>query len=337
MTIFYKRISQLNSCFLCKVWYNTFFNIHVIITSVNIAQFTLIYTDGEIPVKIRSGCLAKQDYINIVSDITQQLNYSIQEVFMKEQIYTIPLTDAFRSGDECPFCYIERNLEQYAIDFALGSGASYMEDDIRAQTDELGFCRSHFEKMYNYGNRLGAGLILSTHIKKKNQEITELMKNHTPGKSSVLNRLKKTSVSVEKKTAIGQWVQEQERHCYICDYIRDTYTRYLDTFFEMYRKSPEFRELFANSRGFCLHHFADLVETAETQFSSKEKNSFYEVLFPLMEKNLNRVQGDIEWFCDKFDYRNKDADWKDSRDALQRSMQKMAGGHPADPPYVQDK
>ena len=256
---------------------------------------------------------------------------------MKEQIYTIPLNDAFRSGDECPFCYIERNLEQHAIDFALGSGASYMEDDIRAQTDELGFCRSHFEKMYIYGNRLGAGLILSTHVKEKNQEITELMKNHTPGKSSVLNRLKKTSVSVEKKTAIGQWVQEQESHCYICDYIRDTYARYLDTFFEMYRKSPEFRELFANSRGFCLHHFADLVETAETQLSSKEKTAFYEILFPLMENNLSRVQGDIEWFCDKFDYRNKDADWRNSRDALQRSMQKMAGGHPADPPYVQDK
>ena len=42
---------------------------------------------------------------------------------MKEKIYTIPLMDAFKADDECPFCFIERNLEQHAIDFVLGSGA----------------------------------------------------------------------------------------------------------------------------------------------------------------------------------------------------------------------
>ena len=41
---------------------------------------------------------------------------------MKEKIYTIPLMDAFKAEDECPFCFIERNLEQHAIDFVLGSG-----------------------------------------------------------------------------------------------------------------------------------------------------------------------------------------------------------------------
>ena len=82
---------------------------------------------------------------------------------MKEQIYTIPLMDAFNAGDECPFCFIERNLEQHAMDFVLGAGASYMEDDIRAETDKAGFCREHYKKMFEYGNRLGCGLILTTH------------------------------------------------------------------------------------------------------------------------------------------------------------------------------
>ena len=31
---------------------------------------------------------------------------------MKETIYTIPVMDAFNADDECPFCYIERKLEQ---------------------------------------------------------------------------------------------------------------------------------------------------------------------------------------------------------------------------------
>ena len=54
--------------------------------------------------------------------------------------------------------------EQHAISFILGS--AYMEDDIRAKTDATGFCRHHFKMMYNYGNRLGNALILSTHLKK---------------------------------------------------------------------------------------------------------------------------------------------------------------------------
>ena len=45
---------------------------------------------------------------------------------MKESIHTIPLTDAFKAEDECPFCYLEREAEQHAISFALGSGASYI-------------------------------------------------------------------------------------------------------------------------------------------------------------------------------------------------------------------
>ena len=36
-------------------------------------------------------------------------------------------------------------------------------------------------------------------------------------------------------------------------------------------------------------------------------------------------------------YVNKDADWKNSRDAIQRGMQKLKGGYPADPVYKSSK
>ena len=62
---------------------------------------------------------------------------------MKETIATIPLMNAFHADDECPFCYLEREAEQHAISFILGS--AYMEDDIRAKTDATGFCRHHFK------------------------------------------------------------------------------------------------------------------------------------------------------------------------------------------------
>lgn len=256
---------------------------------------------------------------------------------MKEKLYTIPLMDAFRSNDECPFCFIERELERHAIDFVLGSGASYMEDDVRAETDKMGFCREHYKKIYDYGNRLGSGLILSTHLKKKAEELEALLKSHTPGKSSMMSHFKKAQPDEIPHTAIGSWAYEQTHSCYICDYSKNTYRRYLDTFFELYRKNPEFVDLLKNSKGFCVHHFGDLVETAEVILSAKEKPGFYDILFPLMLDNLKRVQEDTEWFCDKFDYRNKDADWKNSKDALPRAMEKMGSGHPADPVYTQDK
>lgn len=58
---------------------------------------------------------------------------------MKEQLYTIPLNDAVNAQDECPFCFIERNIEQDLLDFVLGSGSSYMEADIREMTDKRAF------------------------------------------------------------------------------------------------------------------------------------------------------------------------------------------------------
>ena len=75
---------------------------------------------------------------------------------MKEKLYTIPLNDAVNASDECPFCFIERELEQNSLDFVLGNSSSYMESDIRDNTSERGFCRHHTKMMFDYGNSLGS-------------------------------------------------------------------------------------------------------------------------------------------------------------------------------------
>lgn len=56
-----------------------------------------------------------------------------------------------------------------------------------------------------------------------------------------------------------------------------------------------------------------------------------------MEENMERVSGDVDWLIEKFDYRNKDVDWKTSKGAVQRGMQKLKGGYPADPVYKMNK
>lgn len=249
---------------------------------------------------------------------------------MKENIATIPLMDAFNANDECPFCYLEREAEQHAISFILGS--AYMEDDIREKTDAIGFCRQHYKMMYDYGNRLGNALILSTHLKKLNQELGAELKSFTPGKSNLLKRMKRTDAGVaEAKTPLGAWIQKKERSCYVCNHFNDIYNRYLDTFFDLYRKNEEFRSLFDNSKGFCLPHFGDLIEAAEDKLSDEQKKEFYPKAFSLMQDNIDRVQKEVAWFIEKNDYRNKDKDWGNSADSIQRGMQKCTGGYPADP------
>ncbi|MDO4275493.1 MAG: DUF6062 family protein [Eubacteriales bacterium] len=257
---------------------------------------------------------------------------------MKEQLYTIPLMDAFRAEDECPFCFVERKLEEHTLDFVLGPGASYMEDDVRAETDSYGFCRTHYKKMYEYGNRLGSGLIMKTHFQKLNKELDEQIKMFAPSRASIMDKLKKQKTKdTSSRTSLGAWTKTKEESCYICNFYKNTYQRYLDTFFEMYRKDASFKELFRSSKGFCIPHFGDLAEEGDRVLSDKEKKEFFQEFLPLMKDNMKRLYDDLDWFCDKFDYRYKDADWKTSKDALQRAMQKAAGGYPADPPYTSAK
>ena len=71
--------------------------------------------------------------------------------------------------------------------------------------------------------------------------------------------------------------------------------------------------------------------------SDKERADFYDVMLPLMRKNIHRVYEDVAWFVEKYDYKNRDADWKNSKDAIQRGMQKLRGSDPSLPPYVLKK
>ena len=130
---------------------------------------------------------------------------------MKEKLYTIPLMDAFKAEDECPFCFVERQLEQHAMDFVLGAGASYMEDDVRAETDKMGFCCTHYKKMYDYGNRLGTGLILKTHFQYKTKELHEQIRIFAPSRASVFSRFKKGNTDTDApKTSLGVWVKNRK-------------------------------------------------------------------------------------------------------------------------------
>lgn len=251
---------------------------------------------------------------------------------MKEQLHTIPLTEAFSSGDECPFCYLERQTEQRAIRYTLGPSASYMELDIRAVTDEEGFCREHLKKMYDYGNALGNALILQTWYIGMMEELQSQLDSYEMPEKRSLFRRKKTE---ETEESLIPWLRKKLDSCFLCNQVEGNMERYFATFFAMV-KDPEFRTLVEQSKGFCLRHFLPLLKQAGESLPNSQREWFYGTVPALTKENLARVQGDLDWFAAKFDYRNAHADWKNSRDAVSRAMQKYQGLYPADAPFKED-
>ena len=254
---------------------------------------------------------------------------------MKEKLQTIPINDAMASAGECPLCFIEKKVEENALDFVLGSSSSYMESDIRDMTDEAGFCRAHYKKMYDYGNSLGNAWILSTHYDRIIKEMTEEFNSFKPGKGkSVLSLGKKKSTS---SNPIVDWINKKNNSCFVCDNIKRNFADYIKVFFSMYSKDAEFRQKINDSQGFCLTHFGVLCEAADDNLNEAQLKEFYDNLLPLMLDNMKRIKGDVAWLIEKYDYRNKDADWKNSKDANQRAMQKLKGGYHHLPPYTAKK
>ena len=101
----------------------------------------------------------------------------------------------------------------------------------------------------------------------------------------------------------------------------------------MYTKDSTVKEKFFKTKGICLSHMANLMEGADKYLSANEQQEFYDKFLPLQSANMERIYEDVAWCIEKYDYKNKDADWKDSKDAVQRGMMKMKGTDPSLPPY----
>ncbi len=241
---------------------------------------------------------------------------------MKVKLYTLAVLDAVKANTECPFCFIEKKIEEDAIEFVLGSSASYMERDVRAVTDEKGFCNYHFKKMFDYGNALGNAWILKTHYLKKQEELKKAFHKNRPEKNQ-----KKFSFASKKEemNSVSKFIQIEKESCYICNQMKRDYDRYMDTFIVLYRKDPEFKKKILESKGFCITHLGDICNAADEGLKGDTLSEFYKEMENIMILNLERIYEDISWLIEKYDYRNKDADWKNSKDAVQRGMQKLKG------------
>lgn len=247
---------------------------------------------------------------------------------MKEQIYTIPLNMAIEANDECPICNLRRKMNNDIMDSVLGAAAC-MEPNFREITDKEGFCEDHYHKMLKYGNSLGNAWMLKTYFMRTKEQFDDATKSFKPKKKGLFEKKK------ESENPIVKWNSSRKATCHICKRESESYEGIIRTFLYMWSKDSAFREKIKASKGFCVSHYGDLCDAADRELNEKDLTDFYDITIPLMKENIDRVFEDVSWFIDKYEIQNKDADWKNSKDALQRGMQKMKGGYPADDFYRQ--
>ncbi|MDR1600018.1 MAG: DUF6062 family protein [Oscillospiraceae bacterium] len=221
-----------------------------------------------------------------------------------QRIDTAPVLEAFAAGGECPLCALRDQTEAGYLDQFLGG--SVMEPAMRVLVNEKGFCARHFSRLYAANNHLGVALMAHTHLK---DTITALEKRWTqPRKGGLFPTRRRQEPGLPAKT------------CALCDRLDATMDRYVKTTVWLWKNDARFRERFNGSLGLCVAHAEAVIAASD--------GAMREAMVKLELDNLRRVEKELEWFTLKFDYRNHDKPWGESKDALPRAIQKLAGVNP---------
>ncbi|MCC8192386.1 MAG: DUF6062 family protein [Ruminococcus sp.] len=221
---------------------------------------------------------------------------------MRESILTIPITDIFEPEEGCPICRMRDMLEDRAVEYIMGS--AMMEPDVRIETNKQGFCKIHFDKMLAQKNRLSLALMLQSHLMELDKSIFS--------KRSIFEGL---NAKQKKVTAVNN-------DCFICSKIEWGMSRLMQTVFDMYAQSKEFRDMFERQEFICVNHYDMLVSVSETELDKKYRKQFVTECERLVKKGLTGLIEDVSHYCNMYDYRNtgKDADWGNSRDSIERAI-----------------
>ncbi len=221
---------------------------------------------------------------------------------MREDICTIPISEAFEGNDGCPICRMRKTVEERILDYIMG--AAMMEPDVRIETNRLGFCKDHLDGMMKRKGRLPLALILESHTK-------ELVDN--------------TFNSSYQKN--GQKAKQVYSTCFVCEKINWGFERMINTIFLTYERDKDFRDLFDSQNFFCFEHYSLLSANSSKKIMRKYYSEFNKALEETVSKYLEQLHSDLEKYCSMYDYRNniQDADWGTSKDSVERAALFLTG------------
>jgi len=224
---------------------------------------------------------------------------------MAEHIYTIAINEHFGKKCGCPVCSLYEMLEKNEVETI--TGAAMMEPSVRIETNRVGFCEHHFDMMVTYGKRLPVALILQSHL----EEI-------------------RGRVNPAKPDATEKFLSNLESSCYVCSKIDDKMKSVYSNIVYLWKTDEAFRKLFSEQPRFCLPHYRALL-AASKDLGRKDRITFSEEMGKVEQAYLSGLSGDIDWFCKKFDYRFAKEDWKNSKDAIERTVEALTSHLPEKP------
>ena len=219
--------------------------------------------------------------------------------------FTIPVNEAFEASAAdascgCAFCALYRKLEEDELDLILG--ASMMEPDIRIQTNEKGFCRTHYDLMFTRKNRLGMALTLESHLADLRKEIRDGGLGGGQGNKPIKR------------------IGELEQTCYVCERITRNFENMVDTAVYLWQTDEEFAPKLQAQPYFCLPHYRKFLAYGQRRLGKKHQQVFAAQCAKVVETYFDQLQEDVSWFCKKFDYRYNEEPWYNSKDSVERAF-----------------
>lgn len=225
-----------------------------------------------------------------------------------EQIYTIPVNEAFDTaieagGCSCPLCILFNKLEENELDLILG--ASMMEPDIRIKTNEQGFCGQHYDRMFRMKNRLGLALMMESHLEQLEKEL----------RPSVLGNL-----VGQKGAKTDRRLKKLESSCYLCGRIESQFSRMIATCVYLYGTDSAFRKKLVASPMLCLPHAKRLLEEGSAKLQKKYYSDFFDGVYTVAENYMKGLRSDVSAFCRSFDYRYQEENVGSAKDSVERTI-----------------
>lgn len=216
---------------------------------------------------------------------------------MRDDITSIPISEVFEPMDGCPLCRLQNMLEQRMASYI--TGAAMMEPDIRAETNRLGFCHTHYGSILKQRKRLSVALMLESHL------------------AEIEKQAFATGLGGKTKKVKG----EKQQTCFICQQMDSNMDKFLLNIARVWEREEDFRKLYARQEYFCMPHCRALTDAA-LHLPKKLQGEFVKVTAERTRAYLQTLENDVSHFCKMFDYRNNtaDADWGNSKDSIERAI-----------------
>ncbi len=239
---------------------------------------------------------------------------------MKEKIYTIPINDAFNIDCACPVCEIERKIDLQFVESTLG--ASMMEPDYRLITNEFGFCKTHYSQLILQSKALPLSLVLQTHSECQNKKLISILQSNPDGKKGIF---KKTSSKKQIAENAINAIKTLNNLCTICDKTANAMAKFLENIIFLWKTEKEFRDKFNSKKGFCLPHFASLLECSVKCLNENYFNLFLEHISAMQILSLNDIYKDVSEFTKLFDHQSSGIPTEKVKTAVRRGIHKYSG------------